>query len=361
VPATELSPRVVETNVTVEQLNHTVMRGYSDSPEAYAVIADADRHHRLIGTVTSLPEPLTLDGDWEFVAEDANALVIGRWMATPEVPGASPETYMAPQVDTRGWQPMVPGAWSYQLPSEPDRPYPIDVWYRVEFAVNEVPSRLDLIVDGFAGSGWSLYVNGLPATSKPVRSPIDSQMQSIDVTNSIQQGSNVIALRLTLTSATDGLLDLIKLMGPFSLDRQDGQDRIAAPRSTLRPVSWTGQGYPYYSGRGLYRRRITLPDAFTGFRTFVEPAMIDDVLELVVNGRTAGVRLWPPYELEITELLKPGENTVELRVANTLVNLLEATERPSGLAGPPRVVARADVLLSLPVAAEVGSSSPGGE
>jgi hypothetical protein len=36
--------------------------------------------------------------------------------------------------------------------------------------------------------------------------------------------------------------------------------------------------------------------------------------------------------------LKPGRNTLELRVANTLVNLLERIERPSGLAGAPKLV-----------------------
>jgi len=36
--------------------------------------------------------------------------------------------------------------------------------------------------------------------------------------------------------------------------------------------------------------------------------------------------------------LKSGENTIELRVANTLVNLLQAVERPSGLAGAPKLV-----------------------
>jgi hypothetical protein len=50
------------------------------------------------------------------------------------------------------------------------------------------------------------------------------------------------------------------------------------------------------------------------------------------------VRLWAPYEAEITDLLKPGENTLELRVANTLVNLLERVERPSGLRAAPKLI-----------------------
>jgi hypothetical protein len=54
---------------------------------------------------------------------------------------------------------------------------------------------------------------------------------------------------------------------------------------------------------------------------------------------SASIRLWPPDGLEITDLLQPGENSLELRVANTLINLFEAVDHPTGLAGVPRLVA----------------------
>ena len=63
----------------------------------------------------------------------------------------------------------------------------------------------------------------------------------------------------------------------------------------------------------------------------------DDVLEVLINGQSAGVRLWEPYAVELTEFLRPGENVLELRVANTLANLLKGVERPSGLAGAPKL------------------------
>jgi hypothetical protein len=88
----------------------------------------------------------------------------------------------------------------------------------------------------------------------------------------------------------------------------------------------------------VYRKSFDLPESFTGQRTFLEPEMQDDVLEVMVNGQSAGVRLWAPYQVDITDLLKTGRNMLELRVANTLVNLLERVERPSGLAGAPRLV-----------------------
>lgn len=60
------------------------------------------------------------------------------------------------------------------------------------------------------------------------------------------------------------------------------------------------------------------------------------------------MRLWEPYGLEITELLQPGENTLGMRVANTLVNLLEGVVRPSGLAGAPSLAAYNQFTFDLP-------------
>src|SRR5918995_1205067 len=355
--------RIVDTNVIVDRVRDGEISGRVRGGNAYAVIARDGREERLTVDAGEPLETLVLDGAWEFVAENANALVIGTWLATPEEPGMGRETYAAPDADTSGWLPMVMGAWSYQLPAEPDRPYPIDVWYRIGFTVETVPSRLDLIVDGFAGSGWEVFVNEEPVTNDPVRSAIDSQMQALEITPLVHQGENVIAVRLTVTKATDGLLDLVKLMGDFAVERVDGSERIGAPRSALQPASWVDQGYPYYSGRGLYRCRFALPDNFADQRIFLEPEMRDDTLEVLVNDQCAAVRLWEPYEVELTDYLEPGDNTLELRVANTPINLLEAVPRPSGLAGPPRLVPyrRGTVSVSWgEVGMTEGGVAPGG-
>jgi hypothetical protein len=289
------------------------------------------------------PSAFTLDGEWEFQSETENALVIGKWLTTHEMPDGDINGYIngytKPKADTEGWLPMVPGAWSYQLPAEPDTDYPIPVWYRISFQANYLPPKLTLIVDGFAGSEWSLYVNGERVTSTPVRSQVDGQMKAVDITPHLRKGENLIVLRLVVTNPTDGLLDLLKLTGDFSLTHQgDGTYSIEAPRTSIQPQPWTNQGYPYFSGRAIYRTRFELPQSFENQRVFVEPKIQDDVLEVLVNSQSAGVRLWEPYQVEITNLLKSGVNTLELRVANTLVNLLEAVERPSGLAGAPKLV-----------------------
>jgi hypothetical protein len=332
--------RVVDTNLSVESSDGNQISGFGRASGAFAVIEKDGQQKRLTTPSAAPADALTLDGEWEFQPETENALVIGKWLAIHESPGTDINAYTKPGADTQDWLPMVPGAWSYQLPAEPDQDYAIPVWYRTSFKSDYLPlEKFNLIVDGFAGAEWSLYVNGEQVKSAPVRSQVDGQMKAIDILPHLRQGENLIALRLVVTNPTDGLLDLLKLTGDFSLAPEGDDDyRIAPPCTSLSPAPWSAQGYPHFSGRATYRKRFELPESFRGKRIFIEPAMEDDVLEVIINGQSAGVRLWAPYEIEITDLLQPGENTLELRVANTLVNLLERVERPSGLAGAPKLV-----------------------
>ncbi|HJW91496.1 MAG TPA: hypothetical protein VJ436_12705, partial [Anaerolineales bacterium] len=316
------------------------------APSGSILVERDGQQTRLSASAGPLPDPLELAGEWEFSPESANALVIGKWLSTAEIPATEHRSYTGPQADDSAWLPMVPGAWAYQLPAEPTTPYPMAVWYRIPFQVERLPEQLDLIIDGFAGTEWHLYLNGQAVSAEPARSPFDAQMKSVDIRPQARLGDNLIALRLVLTNSTDGLLDLLKLLGDFSLAGQPGAYRIAEPRPSLQPGSWSSQGYPHYSGRATYRQRFYLPESFQGKRVFLEPAMDDDVLEVLVNGRPAGVRLWEPYTIEISDLLQSGENLLELRVANTLANLLEAVERPSGLAGVPSLHAENDFMFT---------------
>jgi hypothetical protein len=173
-------------------------------------------------------------------------------------------------------------------------------------------------------------------------------MQSVDVTPLVRPGRNVLGIRLVIDQATGGIVDNLKLTGTFSLagDAATGY-RIAAPAAEVDPRAWTEQGYPFYSGTGVYRRTFELPDSFGEHRWFLEVPMRDDVVEVHVNGLPAGVRLWDPYVVELTEHLHVGTNELAISVTNTLANLINAVDRPSGLAGVPRLVPHASFTFDL--------------
>jgi alpha-L-rhamnosidase len=344
--------RVTRSDVQVESVTQAEVRGHGPLASASVTVERAGREDRIAAEhPVPPPGPVVLDGDWEFRAEHPNALVIGQWLACEETAAAGQEAvgaFAGPDADESGWLPVVPGAWSLQLPAEPDRPWPIPVWYRVAFEAAGVPDRLHLVLDGFAGDDVRLFLNGQPVTSTPERSPFDSQMRWVDLTAGTRRGRNVLAVRMTVTGPTGGLLDRVKLAGRFAVTEGPDGPRLVSPSPTARPGSWVEQGYPFYSGVGTYRRRFTFPGPAAGMRHFLEIPMRDDCVQVTVNGHPAGVLLWPPYAAEVTGLIRDGENEVELAVANTLSNLLSADRRPSGLAGAPRIITHREFVFPLP-------------
>jgi hypothetical protein len=341
--------RVTHADVVVDSVTQHEVRGHGPRAAAVVMVERSGLEHRLTAEADSAPAPaVVLDGDWQFQPEHPNALVLERWLAREEPRDDGAAAFADPDLDDSGWLPVVPGAWSYQLPAEPDRAWPIPVWYRVAFDVADVPSRLQLVLDGFAGQDPRLFLNGEQVTATPERSPFDSQMRWVELTGT-REGRNVLALRLTVTGPTGGLVDRVKLAGDFAVAGEPGRLRLIRPATAARPASWVDQGFPFYSGVGIYRRRFTLPPetGAPGTRCFLEVPMRDDCLQVTVNGAAAGVFLWDPYVADVTGMVRAGGNEVELRVANTLSNLLNADRRPSGLAGPPRLVTHHEFVFQL--------------
>jgi hypothetical protein len=338
--------RIVGSNLRLEHVTAVTARGTGTSEEGWIDVRVHGHVARSSARTTALPTPILLDGPWRFSSDSLNALVLDRWEASPELEGARGASLE--QADPDGWVALGHGAWSYQLGGEPSHDYPIPVWYRVPFDVDVVPSRLELVIDGFDGSERAISLNGEPVRAAPVRASFDAQMRSVDITPLTREGRNELAIRLVVEEPTGGIVDRIKLMGTFSLagDADPGY-RIAAPVEEIPPAPWTEHGHPFLSGTATYRRTFELPGGFDEHRPFLEVPIGDDVLEVSVNGRPAGVRLWDPYEVDVTDLLVPGANEVAISVTNTLANLLNGADRLSGLTGPPRLVARASFEFDL--------------
>lgn len=104
---------------------------------------------------------------------------------------------------------------------------------------------------------------------------------------------------------------------------------------TERPLgSWTGF-HPAYSGSALYETEVELTagDLAEGRRIRLDLGKAADVAEVTVNGTPAGRLLWQPYDLDVSGHLRPGRNTITVRVTNTNANA-KGIVQTSGLLGP---------------------------
>jgi hypothetical protein len=107
-------------------------------------------------------------------------------------------------------------------------------------------------------------------------------------------------------------------------------------------ASWTTQGDPalrYFSGVATYTRRIDLPRGAANQRLMLDLGEIADLAELRINGTLVGTVWKKPYRIEVTGALRPGANTVEIRVANVwrnrLVGDLQAGAKPTSFTSQP--------------------------
>ena len=96
-----------------------------------------------------------------------------------------------------------------------------------------------------------------------------------------------------------------------------------------------------FSGRGVYTTTFTVSAVGAGSRLILDLGNVRDVAEVTLNGKHAATLLLRPYRTDITGLVRPGENTLEVSVTNTLFNSMVlreprafragSTENPSGL------------------------------
>ncbi len=126
-----------------------------------------------------------------------------------------------------------------------------------------------------------------------------------------------------------------------------GDEFQDAPKFTLSSAktqlgSWLKRGLPYYSGSASYENEFVVPAEYAGRKLTLDCGEVGVVAEVWVNSKPAGTRVWLPFAFDITNLVKPGKNTVRILVTNTMENELavdnHARKLPrlehSGLIGP---------------------------
>jgi hypothetical protein len=86
-------------------------------------------------------------------------------------------------------------------------------------------------------------------------------------------------------------------------------------------VGWNGQGLPFHAEGVAYRQTFQVTDR--GGRYLVAlPDWYGSVAKVEVNGRAAGWVTAPPWECDVTDRIRNGENTIDVTVIGTLKNTL---------------------------------------
>ena len=114
--------------------------------------------------------------------------------------------------------------------------------------------------------------------------------------------------------------------GPWTVAFQEGR---GAPEKIQMDTlaSWTSSDDPgvrYFSGVGTYTNAFEVEEAWLAdeARLVLDLGDVRELAEVTVNGDSLGVVWTSPYRMDVTDALRPGQNEIEVRVANLWTNRL---------------------------------------
>ncbi len=119
---------------------------------------------------------------------------------------------------------------------------------------------------------------------------------------------------------------LASITGPWSVRFTPGW---GAPEKIELPqlASWTSHSDPgvrHYSGSATYTCTFELTTLPSTGRVLLDLGKVSVIASVKLNDRPLAIAWKSPYAIDITDALRPGRNTLEVRVANLWVNRLIA-------------------------------------
>jgi hypothetical protein len=234
-------------------------------------------------------------------------------------------------------------------------------------------------VEGMQAEWWDAFTGEV----KPVRGPIEITLEPYE--------SRVLVF--SKRSLPAGRVVKAATGAPQPIDLSTGWKTtfagIGVTSKMDRLHSWADdEATRFYSGDAVYEKSVPVPAGFLksggsvlldfgqpvpvtpsrgdkpGMRAWLE-APVRDAALVYVNGKRAGSVWRPPYALDVTGLLRAGDNSIRVVVANTAINKLASgplpdykeleakygsrfqpqdmdnlKPLPSGLLGPVRLIAR---------------------
>lgn len=131
--------------------------------------------------------------------------------------------------------------------------------------------------------------------------------------------------------------ELATVSGPWDLRFEDRTPKPEGEPATLhldQLSSLSDSSNPaikYFTGHITYTRHIDAPASWFQPHT---PVLLDlgdvrNLAEVTVNGKPLGIVWKTPFRLDVTSAMQPGDNTVEVRVANLWVNCRIGDAQPN--------------------------------
>jgi len=88
----------------------------------------------------------------------------------------------------------------------------------------------------------------------------------------------------------------------------------------------------YFSGTATYATTFDVPLNWikSGAKVVLDLGMVKEIAEISVNGKPVGGILWkPPFRADVTSVVRPGTNRLEVKVTNLWPNRIIGDRQPN--------------------------------
>jgi len=233
---------------------------------------------------------------------------------------------------------------------------------RFRFSVEDIPNELYLLSE--TPSQFKLSVNGEETEFVDIGYEIDKSFRKMDIARFVKKGENEIILdtdfyqsqkvydvifgenvdeteRNKLTYDTE--IESIYLYGDFgvrSLDEYTYGERrsiftghrfaLTKRPETLDISAITTSGHPFFAGNMELSQKINI-DKQAGVRYKIKlEALNAPCAEVYIGGKNAGMFMFTPHVLDVTDYLADGENDVVIKFYSGNRNMLGPHHKPAG-------------------------------
>ncbi len=276
---------------------------------------------------------LPADG-WKIDRDEQNVLVLdqcaycidgGEWKAKDYVLNVDTELRKVLDKPDRGGSMAQPWLTAHQ--ETPERQ--LDLVLRYDFTCKALPTG-ELYLALERPDLYTIKVNGATLEQKDASWWIDPSLRRLELPAAmLKEGENVIELAGKYHELLPGLESMF-LLGEFGVEKNT--DTLIELPATFSCGDVCDAGLPNYSGSLRYTRSFR---AEKGKRTFIKVnGWQGSAFAVSVNGSELIPVGWAPYEVEVTDLIRDGENKLVINVYGSRRNSHGPFYLPNGESTP---------------------------
>jgi hypothetical protein len=165
---------------------------------------------------------------------------------------------------------------------------------------------------------WKVLINGHEVTKLENSFWIDKQFPQYAVGPYLKPGENTLTIKAPRMNVLAEVMP-VYLLGDFLVKQSDQGFEITG--GTFNGWgSWREAGLPFYSQKVAYSQNFRVPrQGNKAFKVKLN-RWNAPVAEVLVNGQKAGLIAWKPYDLDVSSLIKEGDNEITVRLTGSLKN-----------------------------------------